>query len=445
MKFHVNVKKGFTLVELIVVIAIIAILAAVSIVGFQSYIGRARTSNDVSDARNMTSVLQNYMTLNDLEDVDAAEIRSIVNIDNDYSFVPRVDGYSFWYNETSRTIELKSSYEIMFEEDDFTELTGTIATRLLNDQALDAPSVGDKLEEVVDGFYLLDRGGSDFADAINGIRNLKTLSDFDDAVSALVDYGTIQTHVDTFHPDDTLFINDFFGLTSSGNEDVTKVIFADGIEAIPGAALASVTTLPSEIKLPISVSVIEQGAFTQMTSDTKIEYRDLSVIQVESDAFRADDVLNLSLREKEGTVQLEDLEFIITYSNDIERLYIYPTQEFVATRIDNDGTYTYYDVEGSTVTVESEIEILRQKFEDLSYDDGTGVVSYMVVSNKEANIRLALDVDSGEPVYGFHMTFREHNGLLIAEAKAYNQNGQLFARGTISTMKYVHTLLRIPE
>ncbi|MFP4187633.1 MAG: prepilin-type N-terminal cleavage/methylation domain-containing protein, partial [Acholeplasmataceae bacterium] len=90
-------QKGFTLVELIVVIAIIAILSAVSVVGFRDYIARARVSNDITDARNMTGILQNYMTLNDLEDLDPAEIRSIVNLENDYSFEPRVEGYSFWY------------------------------------------------------------------------------------------------------------------------------------------------------------------------------------------------------------------------------------------------------------------------------------------------------------------------------------------------------------
>ena len=39
-----NTKKGFTLVELLVVIAILAILATVSVVGYTSFINRANES-----------------------------------------------------------------------------------------------------------------------------------------------------------------------------------------------------------------------------------------------------------------------------------------------------------------------------------------------------------------------------------------------------------------
>ena len=42
-------KKGFTLVELLVVIAIIAILAAVSVVGYTAFISRANESNAVTE------------------------------------------------------------------------------------------------------------------------------------------------------------------------------------------------------------------------------------------------------------------------------------------------------------------------------------------------------------------------------------------------------------
>lgn len=44
-------KKGFTLIELIVVIAIIAILAAILIPALLSYINAAEDSKDLSDAR----------------------------------------------------------------------------------------------------------------------------------------------------------------------------------------------------------------------------------------------------------------------------------------------------------------------------------------------------------------------------------------------------------
>ena len=40
-----QIKKGFTLVELLVVIAILAVLATVSVVGYTSFITKANNSN----------------------------------------------------------------------------------------------------------------------------------------------------------------------------------------------------------------------------------------------------------------------------------------------------------------------------------------------------------------------------------------------------------------
>ena len=45
-----NTRKGFTLVELLVVIAILAILATVSVVGYTSFIDRAEESNALTEA-----------------------------------------------------------------------------------------------------------------------------------------------------------------------------------------------------------------------------------------------------------------------------------------------------------------------------------------------------------------------------------------------------------
>lgn len=48
-----NNKKGFTLIELVIVIAILAILALILIPAMGSYIGSANTSKDQADARSI--------------------------------------------------------------------------------------------------------------------------------------------------------------------------------------------------------------------------------------------------------------------------------------------------------------------------------------------------------------------------------------------------------
>ncbi len=55
-----NAKKGFTLVELLVVIAILAILATVSVVGYTSFINRAHESNAQTEAHQIESTIESY-------------------------------------------------------------------------------------------------------------------------------------------------------------------------------------------------------------------------------------------------------------------------------------------------------------------------------------------------------------------------------------------------
>ena len=55
-----TLKKGFTLVELIVVIAIIAILSTVAIIGFTRTVDKAKVSNDTQLVRNLNERMQLY-------------------------------------------------------------------------------------------------------------------------------------------------------------------------------------------------------------------------------------------------------------------------------------------------------------------------------------------------------------------------------------------------
>ena len=58
-----NTKKGFTLVELLVVIAILAILATVSVVGYTAFINRANQSNAQTEADQIEAYISSYLVI----------------------------------------------------------------------------------------------------------------------------------------------------------------------------------------------------------------------------------------------------------------------------------------------------------------------------------------------------------------------------------------------
>ena len=53
-----NTKKGFTLVELLVVIAILAILASVAVVGYTSFLDKAKDSNAQTEAHQLETAIE---------------------------------------------------------------------------------------------------------------------------------------------------------------------------------------------------------------------------------------------------------------------------------------------------------------------------------------------------------------------------------------------------
>lgn len=115
MKF--NKKKGFTIVELVIVIAIIAILAAVLIPTFASLIRKANESADIQACRQMNTYLAvNEVTGNkDITDVYAA-LKAGGMTAKDYR--PLVsDRYFFWDSKLNRVLYTDKDNKVLFPDE----------------------------------------------------------------------------------------------------------------------------------------------------------------------------------------------------------------------------------------------------------------------------------------------------------------------------------------
>ncbi len=96
-------KKGFTIVELVIVVAVIAILAAVLIPTFSGIIKKAQLSADQKAERDMNTALAIEMNP---KDIDAAIDALIANGFNGNNLVPVSKGYIYVWSKTEYTIAL---------------------------------------------------------------------------------------------------------------------------------------------------------------------------------------------------------------------------------------------------------------------------------------------------------------------------------------------------
>ena len=99
-----NNKKGFTVVELVIVIAVIAILAAVLIPTFASLIQKANTSADIQGCRQMNE----YLAVNEITDgktIDSAIKALAEGGMSAKNYKPLSTGcYYFWDSGANRVV-----------------------------------------------------------------------------------------------------------------------------------------------------------------------------------------------------------------------------------------------------------------------------------------------------------------------------------------------------
>ena len=118
-----NKKKGFTLIELIIVIAIIAILAAVAIPKFGEVRKNAALKTDIANAKTIANAVTALIAEEKLI-TDATSITPLV-VDNDTSTLNTNEVEAYMQNPPSPESKGYVRYEVVVDDDGNVSITMT--------------------------------------------------------------------------------------------------------------------------------------------------------------------------------------------------------------------------------------------------------------------------------------------------------------------------------
>ena len=269
MKRQRKTNQGFTLVELLIVIVIIGILAAVIIPNVANNIEKGRIASDVSDVRNMNTILSTYCLSNgiDATKLEAPEVRAIVSSEEkNFTFAPKGTQSTFWYNKNEGKIELAQQPLIT--------PGGTSGSRL---DSVYADFTPGSIEELVSGYlYLNTKDKTNVANLLFQLRNISESSDYTNSIVPRTDKlpesvkAAVKKVVEEFDIKTTAYINASDVVIQSGI-DLKHFVFASDLKVVPLTNGIVSAADGVNIRIPATVEVVMPGAFTQISSATKLE------------------------------------------------------------------------------------------------------------------------------------------------------------------------------
>jgi len=299
-----NKKKGFTLVELLVVIAILAILATVSVVGYTAYIESAYVSNDntvVGQLNSFAGVL-NADTSSELFDTEITEdnvwkaTQIILKEMTAEDLKPHAldYGYNYYYNLSTK------KFELIKEKDLTNSALRTILNVFAEDEALKPGFFKTKTGDIV---FLVDTTGSELAEAVRGFYTFDHIEDgnkfnaFQNIVSKL---GAEHQNIKNAAQNSVFVTTE--GTVAAG-ESATGYVFHTESNLVMGESVT--VTITTTVTIPSNVTTVQIGALDVVVEEG-------GSIVFEASAEELQNVLSDEFITEGTTFEVDGQEFILT-------------------------------------------------------------------------------------------------------------------------------------
>lgn len=328
-------KKGFTLVELVIVIAVIAVLAAILVPTFMKVAENARFSADTQSAKNMSTLAKaaalNGPTDGDGEpmpDVNMNEATGVISFlkANGFDLKPRSKDSAFWYNRATGNVEILHNEEMFapksenasagvslfsapayaaeigsaeseFEQDCLEALIKEKPSYVFIDQSENNP-----ISQAITKIYAL----ADAADAAAGtyaekVAAMKTsfgeAVTNNDALKKLLGVGTPQassayTYLTDYSPDTCYYVgeNELYTSQKAASLNLKRMLFRPGAVNFPSPkehADVSVT-FSNPVMIPMTVVSLAEGCMRSFDpQNTVVVYRNYTTLQLSNSGCAA--------------------------------------------------------------------------------------------------------------------------------------------------------------
>jgi len=377
-------KKGFTLIELVIVVAVIAVLSAVLIPTFTGIITTAKVEKARANAKNCSNLLKIEAAYRDVSYFSTETAKDIL-AEKGYDLKSDVKDYSYYYNLGNNSVEFLKDSDVLGRGESTAGYGGK--TVYADDLKKTYPITVETVNEKKSYYRYLDNGGA-FSSVISAIKNLpknagNNLSEMKKAfrnlrVNSLPEVAS--AHFGNFNPDGNAL---YFGTDGTPIIDDSKVeytfvnvVFQEDIKTladftanVPDGASATgakvTLKIINSIVVPETVEEIEKGAFrgfkggsvSDPEADEKVRVVITSDVRLPSSGLTDVIISSGEANSNPNTIILGAGDYTLTYGYLKEGVFKDDTIEVV--RAESDSKPVTLDKSGYT---KNEAELVREYY-----------------------------------------------------------------------------------